>query len=56
MVKNSFLGIWLTNWLPAARSNEAMKSMNEKMDDWATLRSSVSILTEVVADINPVIS
>lgn len=43
-----------TNFLPAV-STKAMKTMNEKMRKWNTLKKTTNTLTEIAQEINPII-
>lgn len=55
LAQNSQRGEWFTSWLPAV-SGKAMRSMNEKMGEWAVLRNTTITLQEVAAGINPVLT
>jgi RNA-directed DNA polymerase len=54
LAQNSIRGEWFTNWLPAV-STKAMKSMNEKMHEWAVLERTDSTIQEIAKRINPVL-
>jgi RNA-directed DNA polymerase len=54
MSKNSIRGVWFTNWLPAV-SSKAMKSMNEKMQEWEVLKKTGNTIQEIATKINPVL-
>jgi RNA-directed DNA polymerase len=54
LAENSQRGEWFTNWLPAV-SNKSMRSMNEKMRKWSTLRKSDNTIQGIAMAINPVL-
>lgn len=52
--QNSIRKETFTNWLPAV-SKKAMKSMNEKMQEWTVLHQTGNTIQEIALKINPVL-
>jgi RNA-directed DNA polymerase len=52
--QNSIRKETFTNWLPAV-SKKAMKSMNEKMQEWSILQQTGNTIQEIALKINPVL-
>ena len=52
--QNTIRNETFTNWLPAI-STKAMKSMNEKMNDWTVLERTDNTIQDIAEKINPVL-